>query len=144
MDAITIVGGGIVGLALAATLDPDRFDVTVHEQRNVLPAVETSLAMWPQAQHALDSVGILPEIRAAGSAFEGMALRDAAGTAWLRAEVAGVIGVSRSRLPVKAAKALLIAGAINGVAICPAPVGGLSVAMRSMCICGMSRMRMTR
>ena len=86
MDAITIVGGGIAGLALAATLDPDRFDVTVHEQRNVFPAVETSRAMWPQAQRALDSVGILPEIRAAGSAFEAMALRDATGTVWLRAE----------------------------------------------------------
>jgi 2-polyprenyl-6-methoxyphenol hydroxylase-like FAD-dependent oxidoreductase len=98
MDAITIVGGGIAGLALAATLDPDRFDVTVHEQRNVLPAVETSLAMWPEAQRALDAVGILPEIRAAGSAFEAMALRNATGKAWLRAGAPDVIGISRADL----------------------------------------------
>lgn len=98
MYAITIVGGGIAGLALAATLDPDRFQVTVHEQRNTLPTVETSLAMWPEAQQALDAVGILPAIRGAGSRFEGMALRHVAGKVWLRAEVAGVIGVSRADL----------------------------------------------
>ena len=98
MDAITIVGGGIAGLALAATLDPERFRVTVHEQRNTLLSVETSLAMWPRAQRALDAVGILPEIRAAGSGFEAMALRDTSGKAWLRAGAPGVIGVSRADL----------------------------------------------
>lgn len=98
MHAITIVGGGIAGLALAATLDPDLFHVTVHEQRNNLPPAETSLAMWPEAQQALDSVGILPAIRAAGSGFDAMALRDISGKAWLQAEAAGVIGVSRADL----------------------------------------------
>ncbi|KIS25504.1 FAD-binding monooxygenase [Arthrobacter sp. SPG23] len=98
MYGITIVGGGIAGLALAAALDADRFHVTVHEQRNTLPTVETSLAMWPEAQQALDAVGILPEIQAAGSAFSAMALRDVAGKAWFRAEAAGVIGVSRADL----------------------------------------------
>ena len=98
MEAITIIGGGIAGLALAATLDPDRFQVTVHEQRNTLPTVETSLAMWPEAQHALDSVGILPAIRAAGSGFEAMALRNASGKALIRAGVSGVTGVSRADL----------------------------------------------
>ena len=54
-----------------------------------------------------------------------------------------VIGVSRKRTPVSAANALLIAGATTGVAIWPAPVGGLSVERTSMCISGMSFMRMT-
>jgi 2-polyprenyl-6-methoxyphenol hydroxylase-like FAD-dependent oxidoreductase len=98
MDAITIVGGGIAGLALAATLDPERFRVTVHEQRNTLLSVDTSLAMWPGAQRALDAVGILPEIRAAGSGLEAMALRDTSGKAWLRAGAPGLIGVSRADL----------------------------------------------
>ncbi|MBP1134170.1 2-polyprenyl-6-methoxyphenol hydroxylase-like FAD-dependent oxidoreductase [Arthrobacter sp. PvP023] len=93
MHGITIVGGGIAGLALAATLDPGRFHVTVHEQRNTLPTVETSLAMWPEAQQALETVGILPEIQAAGSPFDAMALRDVSGKVWFRAEVSGVIGV---------------------------------------------------
>lgn len=98
MEAITIVGGGIAGLALAAGLDPQRFDVTIHEQREGTPSVETSLAMWPEAQQALDALGILPPIRDAGSRFEGMALRDVDGKVWIRAEVAGVIGISRADL----------------------------------------------
>lgn len=98
MEAITIIGGGIAGLALAARLDPDRFEVTIHEQLPGPPPVESSLAMWPEAQQALDAVGILPAIRAAGSRFEGMALRDVAGEVWIRAQVAGVIGVSRADL----------------------------------------------
>ena len=41
------------------------------------------------------------------------------------------------------ATALAIAGATSGLAICPAPVGWLSVAMTSMCIGGTSFMRGT-
>ncbi|HKS01291.1 MAG TPA: FAD-dependent monooxygenase [Arthrobacter sp.] len=98
MEAITIIGGGIAGLALAAGLDPERFDVAVHEQRPGVPAVETSLAMWPEAQAALAVLGVLPQIRAAGTSFGGMALRDAAGTALLAPEVRAVLGVSRADL----------------------------------------------
>ncbi|MFE5837514.1 FAD-dependent monooxygenase [Arthrobacter sp. NPDC056493] len=97
MEAITIIGGGIAGLALAAGLDP-RFDVTIHEQRPGVPAVETSLAMWPEAQAALAVLGVLPQIREAGTTFGGMALRDAAGTALVAPEVRGVLGVSRAGL----------------------------------------------
>lgn len=98
MEAITIIGGGIAGLALAAGLDPQRFDVTVHEQRRGVPAVETSLAMWPEAQAALAVLGVLPQIREKGAAFGGMALRDAAGTALVAPEVRGVLGISRADL----------------------------------------------
>ena len=98
MEAITIVGGGIAGLALAAGLDPDRFDVTLYEQRPGLPTVESSLAMWPEAQGALAVLGILPAIRKAGAHFDGMALRDGAGNVWVSPEVRGVLGVSRSEL----------------------------------------------
>jgi 2-polyprenyl-6-methoxyphenol hydroxylase-like FAD-dependent oxidoreductase len=98
MDAISIVGGGIAGLALAACLDPGRYLVTVHERREELPSVEASLAMWPEAQRALDEVGILPAIRAAGSGFGGMALRDGSGNVFLQAQAPGVIGVARADL----------------------------------------------
>lgn len=98
MEAITIIGGGIAGLALAAGLDPQRFDVTLHEQRPGVPPVETSLAMWPKAQAALAVLGILPEIRAAGTGLGGMALRDNAGNSWVSPEVRGVLGVSRADL----------------------------------------------
>lgn len=56
---VTIAGGGIAGLALAAALDPRRFDVTIVEPRAELPEVGTSLAMWPEAQRALDELGVL-------------------------------------------------------------------------------------
>ncbi|WP_104139409.1 FAD-dependent monooxygenase [Arthrobacter sp. ZGTC131] len=98
MDPITIIGGGIAGLALAAGLDPQRFDVTLHEQRPGVPPVETSLAMWPEAQAALALLGILPDVRAASTGFGGMALRDSAGNAWGSPEVRGVLGVSRADL----------------------------------------------
>ena len=98
MDAISVIGGGIAGLALAACLDPGRFTVTVHERRAEPPAVETSLAMWPEAQRALAAVGVLPAVRAAGSGFGGMALRDGSGNVLFTAGAAGVIGVSRADL----------------------------------------------
>jgi 2-polyprenyl-6-methoxyphenol hydroxylase-like FAD-dependent oxidoreductase len=98
MEAITIIGGGIAGLALGAGLDPERFDVTIHEQRPGVPAVETSLAMWPEAQAALAVLGVLPQIREAGAVFGGMALRDAKGTALVAPEVRGLLGVSRADL----------------------------------------------
>ena len=98
MEALAVVGGGIAGLALAARLDPQRFQVTVHEKRKELPSVETSLAMWPEAQQALGEVGILPAIRAAGSGFGGMALRDGSGNVLFQAKTPDVIGVSRADL----------------------------------------------
>lgn len=98
MEAITIVGGGIAGLALAAGLDPQRFDVTIHEQRPGLPAVESSLAMWPEAQRALAALGILPDVQKIAVRLGGMALRDGNGNAWDSPEVRGVLGVSRAGL----------------------------------------------
>jgi 2-polyprenyl-6-methoxyphenol hydroxylase-like FAD-dependent oxidoreductase len=98
MEAVSVVGGGIAGLALAACLDPARFRVTVHERREEPPSVETSLAMWPEAQRALDHVGVLPAVRAAGAEFGGMSLRDGSGKALLTARPPGVIGVSRADL----------------------------------------------
>jgi hypothetical protein len=53
----------------------------------------------------------------------------------------GVNGVCRSRTPVSSATALPITGATNGVAIWPAPVGWLSVTIRSICIRGTWFMR---
>src|SRR5262249_45710432 len=53
----------------------------------------------------------------------------------------GVNGAWRKRVPVSWAIALPIAGVTNGVAICPTPVGALSVDITSMCINGTSLMR---
>lgn len=98
MEDVSVVGGGIAGLAFAACLDPARFRVTVHERREELPSVETSLAMWPEAQRALDKVGILPAVRSAGTGFGGMALWDGSGNVLLTARQSGAIWVSRADL----------------------------------------------
>lgn len=98
VQEITIVGGGIAGLALAARLDPRRFRVTLHEQRTQLPTVGTSLMMWPKAQEALAAVGILDAVRASSPALAVGSLRSAAGDRWLVVPAGGTIAVSRPEL----------------------------------------------
>lgn len=65
MSRIAIVGGGIAGLALATTLDPDRFDVTLYEERPGRYGLPTALAMWPGAQRALHRMGVTGAIERA-------------------------------------------------------------------------------
>jgi 2-polyprenyl-6-methoxyphenol hydroxylase-like FAD-dependent oxidoreductase len=98
METISIVGGGIAGLALAARLDPNRFDVTVHEKRPELPAVGTVLAMWPHAQRALEAVGILDAVRGCSPVLGSGAIRDAAGAPWIEVDGGEMVGVSRADL----------------------------------------------
>ncbi|BCW45800.1 FAD-dependent monooxygenase [Arthrobacter sp. StoSoilB5] len=98
MKKVDIVGGGIAGLALAGTLDPSQFHVTVHEQRADLPAVGTTLAMWPEAQEALASLGILGAIRENSPLIKGGALRSSAGTPWISVEGQNLVGVARHTL----------------------------------------------
>ncbi|WP_051215454.1 FAD-dependent monooxygenase [Granulicoccus phenolivorans] len=62
---ITIVGGGVAGLALAAALDPELWRVTIFEQREKLPTVESAMGMWPIAQKALAYLGLHDLLNAA-------------------------------------------------------------------------------
>lgn len=98
MERVDIIGGGIAGLALAGRLDPGRFDVTVYEQRPELPAVGTTLAMWPGAQRALAELGILGAVRSRGSIIKTGALRSPSGDPMLSMEGEGLVGVSRPEL----------------------------------------------
>jgi 2-polyprenyl-6-methoxyphenol hydroxylase-like FAD-dependent oxidoreductase len=95
MQTVSIVGGGIAGLALAARLDPRRFEVTVHEHRAELPAVGTMLGMWPAAQRALAAVGILDAVRAVSPPIAALPIKDPHGQVWVTPRVPGLIGVSR-------------------------------------------------
>ncbi|MDQ0119373.1 FAD-dependent monooxygenase [Pseudarthrobacter sp902506025] len=95
METITIVGGGIAGLALAAALDPSRFHVTVYEKRPGLPTVGTVLAMWPNAQRALARVGILGQARAVSPVLGSGSIRNAAGEPWITVNGGELIGMSR-------------------------------------------------
>ena len=58
METITILGGGVAGLALAAALDPKRWNVTLIEQRPGVPEVGTAFGIWPVAQRALGYLGL--------------------------------------------------------------------------------------
>ncbi|MFF2842793.1 FAD-dependent monooxygenase [Paenarthrobacter sp. NPDC057981] len=98
MKKVDIIGGGIAGLALAARLDPGTFEVTVYEQRPELPAVGTTLAMWPRAQRALSDIGILGAVRSHGSIITAGALRDPSGQALLAIEGEGLVGIARPEL----------------------------------------------
>ncbi|MDF2574984.1 MAG: putative monooxygenase family protein, partial [Agromyces sp.] len=82
MTEITIIGGGIAGLALAGTLDPSRFDVTLVEQRSQLPTTATSLAIWPEARDALERLGIFGPLAAMSPPVDRFPLRSATGEAW--------------------------------------------------------------
>ena len=56
---MSIVGGGIAGLTLAAALDPDRFEVTVYEAQPERAGFGGALTIWPDAQRALRRIGAL-------------------------------------------------------------------------------------
>lgn len=54
---VSIVGGGIAGLALAAALDPQRFEVTIHEAEPDRATAGSALTLWPAATRALRRIG---------------------------------------------------------------------------------------
>lgn len=82
MTTITIIGGGIAGLALASSLDPSRFDVTVVEQRDRLPVTGTSLAIWPEARAVLEQIGVFADLQARSPAIDHFPMRSASGVLW--------------------------------------------------------------
>lgn len=95
METVSIVGGGIAGLALACCLDQDRFEATVTEKRPELPSVGTVLAMWPNAQRALEKVGVLDEARAVSPVIGSGSIRNAAGEPWVTVNGGQMFGISR-------------------------------------------------
>lgn len=66
MTSITIVGGGVAGLALAATLDPTRFDVTLIERSPERTTVPTAFGVWPFALRALGRLGLAEQVCSRG------------------------------------------------------------------------------
>ena len=97
MDTISIVGGGIAGLALAARLDPERFEVTLHEQRFELPVAGTSLGMWPDAQAALATLGVLESLRRVGIPIDHFPMWSEAGRRFADMSAEGMV-LSRHEL----------------------------------------------
>jgi 2-polyprenyl-6-methoxyphenol hydroxylase-like FAD-dependent oxidoreductase len=66
MPQITIVGGGVAGLTLAATLDPTVYDVTLVERKPGFSRVPTAFGIWPFALAALERIKLADELRERG------------------------------------------------------------------------------
>jgi len=65
---VAVVGGGIAGLALAATLDPRRFDVDLYEAEPDRAHLGAPLGLWPAARRALAAIGVAPPVESTGPA----------------------------------------------------------------------------
>jgi 2-polyprenyl-6-methoxyphenol hydroxylase-like FAD-dependent oxidoreductase len=61
-----VIGGGIGGLATAAALGRDGWQVCVHESDPALPLTGTALGIWPAALRALDAIGVVGRVRRLG------------------------------------------------------------------------------
>lgn len=83
-EHVLIVGGGLAGLTLAAALDPQRFLVTLVEERPERAGAGTVLALWRGALSDLDRLGVGERIRAASVTAAHGTLRDARGEVLLR------------------------------------------------------------
>ena len=66
MAGITILGGGVAGLTLAATLDPTAHDVTVIERNPGFSRVPTAYGIWPFALAALERIKLAEGLRERG------------------------------------------------------------------------------
>ncbi|WP_394552920.1 FAD-dependent oxidoreductase [Agromyces sp. MMS24-JH15] len=95
---IAIVGGGIAGLALAARLDAARFRVAVFEQYPGIPAVNTSLAVWPLARAALERIGVFGPLAAASPSIDRFPIGTLDGGAVVAPPMPGSILVGRRAL----------------------------------------------
>lgn len=66
MTTAAIIGGGIGGLATAALLTQQGWEVDVFERAASLPTTGTALGMWPEAMAVLERVGAADAVRAIG------------------------------------------------------------------------------
>lgn len=66
MPTITILGGGVAGLALAATLDTTAHDVVLIERSPGHSTVPTAFGIWPFALTALERVGLAEQVKERG------------------------------------------------------------------------------
>lgn len=98
MERITVIGGGIAGLAVAAGLDPQRWDVTIIEAEPDRPPAGTALAMWPTAMAALETVGAADAVRANSIPLTDMTVRDVRGRIIGRAPTADSWLINRPEL----------------------------------------------
>lgn len=95
---IAIVGAGIAGLTLAAALDPQRFQVTLHEAQPERSDLGAPLGLWPAARRTLTELGVGDRVLAGAGPTPAGALRDLSGDLLARAGTVDVVMVPRPLL----------------------------------------------
>lgn len=95
---VTIVGGGIAGMTLAAVLDPQRFDVTLIEDRPDRAQAGSALGVWPSARRVLEGLDAWDLIAEHASPPATAALHDVQGRIRLREKATPLRLVERPHL----------------------------------------------
>lgn len=75
VQKVAVIGSGVTGLASAIALAKAGVEVHVFETRPELSALGSGISLQGNALRVFDALGVWDEIRAAGYAFEGLALR---------------------------------------------------------------------
>lgn len=76
---VAVVGGGIGGLALAATLDPRLVTTSVHEAEPGRAAIGAGIVLWPDTVRTLARIGLRRSVELAATPVRGGAVRDLTG-----------------------------------------------------------------
>jgi 2-polyprenyl-6-methoxyphenol hydroxylase-like FAD-dependent oxidoreductase len=92
-----VVGGGIAGLALAASV-PAGWRIHLHEQAWDAPSVPTALGMWPGAMKVLAGLGLADRVRAVGRHLTRGRVHDVGGHLFARSDSQDVWLVARPDL----------------------------------------------
>lgn len=79
MPKAIIAGGGIAGLASATALEQAGWIVSIHERATEIRPLGAALSLWPNATAALDRLGLLEQVTAAGAPLNAMFVGDQAG-----------------------------------------------------------------
>ncbi|WP_454356509.1 FAD-dependent monooxygenase [Streptomyces calvus] len=77
--AATVVGGGIGGLAAALALHRRGWHVEVLERAPEFTEIGAGISLWPNALHALKTLGLADTVRALGAVESGGGVRDRRG-----------------------------------------------------------------
>ena len=75
-NRVAIIGAGISGLTAAIFLQRKNFDVTIYEKAPALAPVGSGIALSANALNVLESIGLIPEIMAAGVPSEAQLVTD--------------------------------------------------------------------
>lgn len=90
MRSAVVVGAGLGGLATALGLRRSGWQVTVLERWPYVKQVGTALGLWPEAQNALDALGLGEKVGAVGAPYRQAVVRTPDGRPLADLPLAGI------------------------------------------------------